>query len=146
MEGMKNHIQTQDPNTSFNSHINLPLRMWNMDPHGLTGATDPNLRNEMLQEDFWHLIQRQNHKRRRQEPSQGSILDHTMTSSLSSRPGNRWYGHVTRETGLANIIMLGTVPGGKRRGRPKKCWHDNIKEWTELPLDKTTRLAEDKDS
>ena len=41
--------------------------------------------------------------------------------------------------------MQGTVPGGRRRGRPKKCWHDNIKEWTDLPLDKTLRLAEDKD-
>ena len=41
----------------------------------------------------------------------------------------RWYGHVTRATELANTIMQGTVPGGRRRGRPKKCWHDNIKEW-----------------
>ena len=57
----------------------------------------------------------------------------------------RWYGHVTRATGLANTIMQGTVPGGRRRSRPKKCWHDNIKEWTELPLAKTLRLAEDKD-
>ena len=57
----------------------------------------------------------------------------------------RWYGHVTRATGLANTIMHGAVPGGRRRGRPKKCWHDNIKEWTELPLAKTLRLAEDRD-
>ena len=61
----------------------------------------------------------------------------------------RWYGHVTRATGLANTIMQGTVPGGRRRGRPKKkkkkCWHDNIKEWTEQPLAKTLRLAEDRD-
>ena len=57
----------------------------------------------------------------------------------------RWYGHVTRATGLANTIMQGTVPGRRRRGRPKKCWHDNIKEWTELPLAKTLRLAEDRD-
>ena len=57
----------------------------------------------------------------------------------------RWYGHVTRATGLAKTIMRGTVPGGRRRGRPKKCWHDNIKEWTELPHAKTLRLAEDKD-
>ena len=57
----------------------------------------------------------------------------------------RWYGHVTRSTGLAKTIMQGTVPSGRRRGRPKKCWHDNIKEWTELPLAKTLRLAEDKD-
>ena len=41
--------------------------------------------------------------------------------------------------------MQGTVPGGRRRGRPKKFWHDSIKEWTELPLAKTLRLAEDKD-
>ena len=27
----------------------------------------------------------------------------------------------------------------------KKCWHDNIKEWTDLPLAKTLRLAEDRD-
>ena len=31
----------------------------------------------------------------------------------------RWYGHVTRATGLANTIMQGTVPGRRRRGRPK---------------------------
>ena len=23
--------------------------------------------------------------------------------------------------------------------KKKKCWHDNIKEWTELPLAKTVR-------
>ena len=57
----------------------------------------------------------------------------------------RWYGHVTRATGLANTIMQATVPGGRRRGSPKTCWHDNIKEWTELPLAKTLRLAEDRD-
>ena len=57
----------------------------------------------------------------------------------------RWYGHVTRATGLANTIMQGTVPGGRRRGRPKNYWNDNIKEWTELLLAKTLRLAEDKD-
>ena len=57
----------------------------------------------------------------------------------------RWYGYVTRATGLAKTIMQGIVPGGRRWGRPKKCWHDNIKEWTELPLARTLRLAEDKD-
>ena len=57
----------------------------------------------------------------------------------------RWYGHVTLATGLPKTIMHGTVPGGRRRGRPTKCWHDNTEEWTELPLAKTLRLAEDKD-
>ena len=33
----------------------------------------------------------------------------------------RWYGHVTRATGLAMTFMQGTVPGGRRRGRPKNA-------------------------
>ena len=41
--------------------------------------------------------------------------------------------------------MQGTVPGGRRRSRPKQRWDDNIKEWMEMPLAKTLRLAEDKD-
>ena len=57
----------------------------------------------------------------------------------------RWYGRVTRSTGRANTIMQGTVPGGRRRGRPKKSWGDNIKKRTELHLCKTLRLAENKD-
>ena len=32
----------------------------------------------------------------------------------------RSYGHVTRATGLANTIMQGTVPGGRRRSRQTK--------------------------
>ena len=69
----------------------------------------------------------------------GDLLSIVKTRKL------RCYGHATRATGLANTIMQGTVPGRRRRGRPKKCWHDNIKEWTELPLAKTLRLAEDRD-
>ena len=58
----------------------------------------------------------------------------------------KWYGHVTRSTGLAKTIMQSTVPGGRRRGRPQKKGDDNIKEWTELPRSNTLRLAEDKDA
>ena len=32
----------------------------------------------------------------------------------------RWYGHVTRSTGLAETILQGTVRGGRRQGRQKK--------------------------
>ena len=56
----------------------------------------------------------------------------------------RWYSHVTRSAGLAKTIMQGTVPGGRKRGRPKKRWDDNIREWTGLPLAVTLRLAEDR--
>ena len=32
----------------------------------------------------------------------------------------RWYGHITRLTGLAKTVMQGTVQGGRRRGRQRK--------------------------
>ena len=39
-----------------------------------------------------------------------------------------WFGHVSKSSGLAKTILEGTVQG-KRRGRHKKKWEDNIKEW-----------------
>ena len=44
----------------------------------------------------------------------------------------KWYGHVARSSGLAKAILQGTVQGGRRRGRQRKRWEDNIKEWTGL--------------
>ena len=44
----------------------------------------------------------------------------------------KWYGHVTRLSGLAMAIQQGTVQGGRRRGGQRKRWGDNIKEWTGL--------------
>ena len=44
----------------------------------------------------------------------------------------KWYGHVTRSSGLAKTVLQGTVQGERRRGRQRKRWEDNIKEWTGL--------------
>ena len=46
----------------------------------------------------------------------------------------KWYGHITRSSGLAKTILQGTVQGGRRRGRQKKRWEDNITEWTGMTL------------
>ena len=46
----------------------------------------------------------------------------------------QWYGHVFRSSGLARTILEGTVKGGRRQGRQKKRWEDNIREWTGLEL------------
>ncbi|GFN98838.1 retrovirus-related pol polyprotein line-1 [Plakobranchus ocellatus] len=57
----------------------------------------------------------------------------------------KWYGHTTRSSGLAKTIMQGTVNGGRRGGRQKKSWDDNIKEWTGFELRNTLRKAEDRE-
>ena len=54
----------------------------------------------------------------------------------------QWYGHVVRSSGLAKIILQGTVKGGRRQGRQRKRWEDNIREWTGLKFGKSQRAVE----
>ena len=61
-----------------------------------------------------------------------AIGTHDSLLSIVKKRKMTWYGHVTRSTGLAKTILQGTVPGSRKRGRQKKRWEDNIKEWTGL--------------
>ena len=49
----------------------------------------------------------------------------------------QWHDHVSRSSGLAKTILQGTVKGGRRQGRHKKRWEDNIREWTGLEFAKS---------
>jgi len=44
---------------------------------------------------------------------------------------------------LEKEAMQGTMPGARRRGRPRTAWMDNIKTWTGLPVDESVRMTED---
>ena len=57
----------------------------------------------------------------------------------------QWYGHITRSSGLAKTFLQGSVQGGRRRGRQRKRWEDNICEWTGLGLSDTVRKAEERE-
>ena len=48
-----------------------------------------------------------------------------------------WCGHVSCSSGLAKTILQGTVEGGRRQGRQRKRWEDNIREWTGLEFAKS---------
>ena len=41
--------------------------------------------------------------------------------------------------------MLGTMPGARRRGRPRMARRDNIKTWTGLSVEVSIRMTEDRD-
>ena len=41
--------------------------------------------------------------------------------------------------------MQGTMPGARRRGRPRTAWMDNIKTWTGLSVEESIRMTEDRD-
>ena len=55
-----------------------------------------------------------------------------------------WYSHVCRSSGLAKTILQGTVKGGRRQGRQRKRWEDNIREWTGLEFAKSQRAVENR--
>ena len=57
----------------------------------------------------------------------------------------RWYWHITRSTGLAKMILQGTVQAGRRKGTQKKRYEYNISEWTGLGLDEALWKAEDRE-
>ena len=56
----------------------------------------------------------------------------------------RCFGHVSRSSGLAKTILQDTVKGQRKRGRQKKRWEENIKEWTEMNFASSTRAAENR--
>ena len=55
----------------------------------------------------------------------------------------KWHGHVTRAFGLAKAVLQGTVWGGRGRGRQRKRWKDNIRDWTGLEPSNAMRRAEE---
>ena len=55
----------------------------------------------------------------------------------------QWYSHVSRSSGLAKIILQGTVKGRRRQGRQRKRWEDNIRGWTGLELAKVPEGSEE---
>ena len=58
-----------------------------------------------------------------------------------------YYGHTMRKQGscLEKEIMQGTMPGARRRRRPRTAWMDNIKTWTGLSVEESIRMTEDRD-
>ena len=57
-----------------------------------------------------------------------------------------YFGHIIRGSGssLTLQIIEGKVEGKRKRGRQKKQWFDNIREWTGLSLVEAKRLAQNR--
>ena len=72
---------------------------------------------------------------------QQAIGPHKNLLTIIKRRKLQWYGHVSRSSGLAITILQGTVKGGRRQGRQRKKWEDNIGEWSGLELGKSQRVS-----
>ena len=76
---------------------------------------------------------------------QQAVRPHEDFLTIVNRGKLKWYGHVSRSTGLAKTILQGTVKGGRRQGRRKKIWEDNIREWTGLEFAKSQSAVENRE-
>ena len=76
---------------------------------------------------------------------QQAIGPHEELLTIVKRRKLRWYGHVSRSSGLAKTILQGTVKGGRRQGGHRKRWEDNIREWTRLEFGKSQRAVKNRE-
>ena len=96
----------------------------------------------MLPQDTTHLIQGPCYQ-------EGSLCQDPAGNRTTRRPpGHRTemhtevIGYIFRSSGPAKTILQGTAKRGRRQGKQKKRWEDNIKEWTGLEFAKSQRAVE----
>ena len=76
--------------------------------------------------------------------TQQAIGPHEDLLTIVRRHKLQWYGNVSRWSGLAKTILQGSMKGGRRQGRERKRWEDNIREWTGLEFAKSQRAVENR--
>ena len=76
---------------------------------------------------------------------QNAIRVHDDLLTMVKKRKLRWCGHISRSSGMAKTILLRTVKGARRRGRQKKRWEDNIKEWIGMEFGDSLGAAEDRE-
>ena len=77
---------------------------------------------------------------------QQAIGPHEDLLTTVKRRKLQWYGHVFRSSDLAKTILQGTVKGGRRQGRQRKRWEDNIRELTGPEFAKYQRVLENREN
>ena len=61
--------------------------------------------------------------------------------SLDKRRKLAWFRHVTCHNSCSKAILKGTLEDGRHSSWQRKCWMDNMKEWTFLPMPELRTVA-----
>ena len=119
-----------------------------MDPHSRDPKKNTSHGNEVLPQDTTILhISYKDHVTEEEVRAEIQLATgpHEDLLTIVKRRKLQWYEHVSRSSGLAKIILQGTVKGGRRQGRQRKRWEDNIREWTGLEFAKFQRAVENRE-
>ena len=74
-----------------------------------------------------------------------AIGPHEDLLTIVKRRKLQWYGNVSRSSGPAKTVLQGTVKGGRRQGRQRKRWEDNVMESTGLEFSTSQRAVENRE-
>ena len=56
----------------------------------------------------------------------------------------QYFGHVMRHDTFQKQIVTSKFDGKRARGRPRRTWLDDVKEWTGLGINKYSHIANDR--
>ena len=116
-----------------------------MDPHSTAPKKNTRQGNEVLPQSITHLYKDHVTNEEVRGKIQQAIGPHEDLLTIVKRHKLHWYGHVSLSSGLAKTILQGKVEEGRRQGRQRKRWEDNIREWTGLEFVKSQRAVEDRE-
>ena len=96
----------------------------------------------MLQQDTTHFIERPCHQRGSpcQDPAGNRTTRRLPDHCKETQTEVVW--SCLPFISLPKTILQGTVKGGRRQGRQRKRWEDNIREWANLEFAKSQRAVE----
>ena len=84
----------------------------------------------------------------REHRTNESILEELRTSrqlvSAVKKRKLQYFGHITRAQNLSTHLLDGRLHGQRPRGRPKRRWLDDVKEWTSRSIVACTAAARDR--
>ena len=106
---------------------------WRLDPARQRGEIYWSFRNVVLQKAIKNSV----------DATHDEWVDFVQDRVKSLKLG--FYGHTTRKyESLEKEFVQGCVPGYRYRGRKRRCWTDNIAEWTRM-INEVVTAAEDRD-
>ena len=115
-----------------------------MDPHSRALQENTSHGNEVLQ-DTTHLYKDLVTNEEVRGKIQQVIGPHEDLLPIVKRRKLQWFGHVFRSSSLDKTILQGTLKRGRRQGRQRKRYEDNIREWTGLEFAMSQRAVENRE-
>ena len=145
LERQERFSQFQDTTDALPCHSHLPVCLWIMDSHSRVIKKNANHGNEMLPQNTtisykYHVTNKEVCAKIHLE-----IGPYEDLLTVVKRRILKWYGHVSRFSGLDKTILQGRVKGGRRQGRQKNRWEDDIREWTGQEFAKLQRAMENRE-